>query len=112
MIPRPDTGGAPAHRPGYVYLLQSRQDGTFYVGWTTDPVRRLVEHNAAIAGYTSRKRPWRLIGVEPKPSAGAAKAYERSLKHSPKNLARFKERVLNKRVLNRAAIGRPRQGVG
>jgi len=107
MIPRPGTGGAPARATAYVYLLESRQDGTCYVGWTTDPVRRLVEHNAAPVGYTSRRRPWRLLGVEPHPTVDAAKAYERSLKHSPRKLARFK-----KRLLNRAAIGRPCQGVG
>ena len=78
-----------------------------YVGWTTDPVRRLVEHNAATSGYTSRKRPWRLVGVEPHPTVEAARAYERALKRSPRKLARFK-----KRLLNRAAIGRPCQGVG
>ena len=107
MIPRPDTGGAPA-RAAYVYLLQSRRDGTYYVGWTTEPVRRLVEHNTTTTGYTSRKRPWRLVGVEVQPTLDAAKAYERSLKRSPpRKLARF-----TKRVLNRAAVGRPCQGVG
>ena len=107
MIPRPGTGGAPAQAAAYVYLLQSRRDGTYYVGWTTNPVRRLVEHNAEASAYTRRKPPWRLVGVEPQPTAGAAKAYERSLKRSPRKLARFK-----KRVLNRAANGHPCQGVG
>ena len=107
MIPRPRTGGAPARAAAYVYLLQSRRDGTYYVGWTTEPVRRLVEHNTAAFGYTSRKRPWQLVGVEPQPTAEAAKAYERSLKRSPRNLARFK-----KRVLNLAALGRQCEGVG
>lgn len=107
MIPRPGTGGASAAVTACVYLLQSQRDGTFYVGWTTEPMRRLVEHNSTEAGYTSRKRPWQLIGFESQPTAEAAKAYERSLKKSPRNLARFK-----KRVLNRAAFGRPCQGVG
>lgn len=107
MIPRPGTGGAPAQSAAYVYLLQSQKDGTYYVGWTTDPVRRLVEHSAAASLYTKRKLPWRLVGIEPHPSLDAAKAYERALKRSPRNLARFK-----KRVLNRAANGRPCQGVG
>ena len=107
MIPRPGIGGAPARVVAYVYLLQSRQDGTYYLGWTTDPVRRLVEHNSAGSGYTSRKRPWRLIGVELQPTVEAAKAYERSLKCSPRKFMRF-----TKRVLNRAAIGRLCQGVG
>ncbi len=106
MIPRPGTGGAPAHA-AYVYLLQSQQDGTYYVGWTTQPVRRLGEHNSGASTYTSRKRPWQLVGIEPHSSAEAAKAYERSLKHSPRKLARFK-----KRVLTQAAAGRLCQGVG
>ena len=107
MIPRPGADGVPVRVAAYVYLLQSRQDGTCYVGWATDPVRRLVEHNAATSAYTSRKLPWRLVGVEGHPTVGAAKAYERALKRSPRKLARFK-----KRVLNQAAIGRQRQGVG
>ena len=106
MIPRPGAGGAPV-RPAWVYLLQSRQDGTSYVGCTTDPVRRLVEHNAARAGWTQRKQPWRLVGAEPHRTMADARAYERSLKRSPRKLARFK-----KRLLNGAASGRPRQGVG
>jgi putative endonuclease len=107
MIPHPGTGGAPARAAAYVYLLQSREDWTYYVGWTTEPVRRLVEHNAATSGYTSRKRPWRLVGVEPQPTVEAAKAYERALKRSPMKFVHFK-----KRLLNRAAMGRPCQGVG
>ena len=107
MIPRPGTGGAPAQVAACVYLLQSQDDGTYYVGWTTDPVRRLVEHNTAASTYTRRKRPWRFVGAEPQPSVDIAKAYERSLKRSPRKLARFR-----KRVLNRAAAGRPCQGVG
>jgi len=45
MIPPPPAGGAHLQRAAYVYLLQSRRDGTFYVGWTTNVGRRLVEHN-------------------------------------------------------------------
>ncbi len=90
-----------------MYLMQSRLDGSFDVGWTTDPVRRLVEHNAGGSRWTSHKRPWRLLGVERQPTRDAAKRYERTLKRSPHKLAIFK-----KRVLNRAANGRPRQVVG
>ena len=107
MIPRPGTSGAPARAAAYVYLLLSRQDGTYYIGWTTKPVRRLVEHNAGASDYTRRKLPWQLVGVQPQPTVAAAKAYEKALKRSPRTLARFK-----KRVLNRAANSRPCQGVG
>ena len=55
----------------YVYVIQSeaprfdkkgaRRPGFFYVGCTTDPVRRIREHNGEIKGggrYTSMHRPW------------------------------------------------------
>ncbi len=105
MIPRLGSSGAPPR--GFVYLLQSAQDGTFYVGWTTDVVRRLVEHEQGCAAYTRRKRPWRLIGVEPFPSLKAAQAHERLLKRSPRSLHSFK-----KRLLNQAAQSGLCQGVG
>ena len=107
MIPPPAGGGTTALRKSCVYLLQSHLDGTYYVGWTTEPSRRLVEHNRGTSSYTRRKRPWRLVGVEWYRSAEEAKAYERALKHQPRMLQLFK-----KRVLNRVAKGRPQQVVG
>ena len=107
MIPPPAGDGATALRKSCVYLLQSHRDGTYYVGWTTEPSRRLVEHNRGASPYTRRKRPWRLIGVEWHRSAEEAKAHERALKQRPQMLQLFK-----KRVLNRAASGRPQQVVG
>lgn len=107
MIPPPANGGAATSQPAYVYLLRSQQDGSYYVGWTTDVRRRLGEHNQGQGTYSRRKRPWEFIGVEAYPSPVAAKARERVLKRSPRSPARFK-----KRMLTRAAIGRPSQGVG
>ena len=101
MIPTPAAGGA---RLAYVYLLRSRQDGTWYVGWTTNPLRRLVEHNQGQSAFTCRKMPWRLVGFEPYATIDAAKARERALKRSTRSLTLFK-----KRLLNRATPGRPRQ---
>jgi predicted GIY-YIG superfamily endonuclease len=56
----------------WVYVIQSQAPrfskrgaplpGVFYVGSTTDPDRRLSQHNGLRAGggkYTSRHRPWR-----------------------------------------------------
>jgi putative endonuclease len=41
----------------YVYLLRCA-DGSLYCGWTTDPERRLRQHNAGTASrYTKRRRP-------------------------------------------------------
>jgi putative endonuclease len=41
----------------YVYLLRCA-DGSLYCGWTTDPERRLRQHQAGSASrYTKRRRP-------------------------------------------------------
>ena len=48
----------------YCYILECA-DGTFYTGWTTDPERRVSQHNKGIgAKYTSTRRPVRLVYLE------------------------------------------------
>jgi putative endonuclease len=45
----------------YVYLLRCA-DGTLYCGWSTDPDRRLRQHQAGTASrYTRRRRPVELV---------------------------------------------------
>ncbi|HEX9794403.1 MAG TPA: GIY-YIG nuclease family protein [Planctomycetota bacterium] len=49
-----------------VYVLESVQDGSTYVGSTTDPERRLAQHNGERAGGARRTRagrPWRLAAI-------------------------------------------------
>ena len=48
----------------YCYILEC-SDGTFYTGWTTDPERRVKQHNKGIgAKYTSTRRPVKLVYLE------------------------------------------------
>lgn len=82
-------------------------DGTLYLGWTTDLVRRVVEHNRARVPFTSRKTPWELIGFESADSVEAAKRRERTLKRN-----RRMRTLFQKRMLNQAAVGSLRQVVG
>lgn len=67
-------------RSFYCYLLECA-DGTYYTGWTTDPPRRLAQHNAGRgARYTRSRRPVRLVYLEELPDRAAAMKRERVLK--------------------------------
>ena len=48
----------------YCYILECA-DGTYYTGWTTDPERRVKQHNKGIgARYTKTRRPVKLVYLE------------------------------------------------
>jgi putative endonuclease len=64
----------------YCYILRCA-DGSFYTGWTTDPQRRLRQHNAGRgARYTRSRRPVHLADLETQPSRADAMRRERRLK--------------------------------
>jgi putative endonuclease len=64
----------------FCYILECA-DGSFYTGWTTDPERRLKEHNAGRgARYTRSRRPLKLVYLETQASRSAAMRRERALK--------------------------------
>lgn len=49
----------------FVYLLESKQDKSWYVGYTpNNPIERLKKHNLLQVYYTKRKAPWKLIYFE------------------------------------------------
>ena len=48
----------------WVYILQSLKDHSFYIGYSSDVDRRLVQHNTSNSGYTARKQPWVLVHSE------------------------------------------------
>ena len=50
--------------PFYIYIIRSTRYGSFYKGFTTNPARRLQEHNEGLSGYTSAKIPWILVYLE------------------------------------------------
>jgi putative endonuclease len=64
----------------YCYILECC-DGTYYTGWSTEPERRLVQHNRGTgARYTRSRRPVRLVYVEEIPDKSAALKRERAIK--------------------------------
>ncbi len=66
--------------PCYCYVLEC-SDGTYYTGWTTDPERRLRQHNAGRgAKYTRSRLPVRLVYVEEHPDRSSAMRREVQIK--------------------------------
>lgn len=64
----------------YVYLLRCA-DGSLYCGWTTDPERRLRQHNAGTASrYTSRRLPVEYALLMPAADRSAALKEEARIK--------------------------------
>jgi putative endonuclease len=66
--------------PFYCYILECA-DRTYYTGWTTDPERRLKQHNQGIAArYTRSRLPVKIVYLEPQPDRTAAMKRERAIK--------------------------------
>ena len=66
----------------FVYMLCCA-DGTLYSGITTDPQRRVRQHNGELVGgakYTRNRRPVELVWQEPHSDRSAASKRESSLK--------------------------------
>ena len=70
--------------PVFCYILECA-DGSYYTGWSTDPQRRLQEHNAGRGSrYTRSHRPLRLVYVEELPDRSAAMKREAAIKALPR----------------------------
>jgi putative endonuclease len=80
--------------PWFVYMLECA-DGSLYTGTTTDPKRRLREHNGGTKGarYTKTRRPVSLVYVEEQVDRSAALKREWALK----NLSRTEKKLLQKK---------------
>ncbi|MBU2260050.1 GIY-YIG nuclease family protein [Patescibacteria group bacterium] len=48
----------------HVYLIKSKPNGKWYIGYTTDLKRRLAEHNRHNNVSTARESSWKLIYCE------------------------------------------------
>ena len=77
----------------YVYLLKSVKNGSLYVGCTSDPKRRISEHNENKSYYTKRYSPWKLIYFEGYTSMEDAYSREHALKLHKQGIRRLKERL-------------------
>jgi putative endonuclease len=74
----------------YCYILQCA-DGSYYTGWSTDPEKRLHQHNAGRGGkYTRSRLPVQIIYIEELPDRTSAMRRE----HSIKGMTRKKKKCL------------------
>lgn len=48
----------------YVYVLKSEKDGNYYIGYTSNLEKRIVEHNDGVSKSTSYRWPLELIYYE------------------------------------------------
>ena len=81
----------------FVYILQSINSGTFYVGCTEDLDRRIKEHNSGLSKYTKSRRPWMLKYSETYPTLSEARKREKQIKS-------FKKRIAIEKLINAAIV--------
>ena len=73
----------------YVYVIQSEVDGSYYKGYSEDPSRRLLQHNAGETQSTRHLVPWKLVYVEAMDTKRSALIREKNLKKATR------ERILS-----------------
>jgi predicted GIY-YIG superfamily endonuclease len=65
----------------FVYVLKNREvPPRYYTGLSSDPAKRLTEHNAGKCTHTSKYRPWFIDVVIEFADERRAVAFERYLK--------------------------------
>lgn len=64
----------------YVYVLSSKKDNSWYIGYSSDLENRIIQHNSGKTITTSRKMPWEIIYYEISFNKADAIAREKYLK--------------------------------
>jgi len=65
----------------FVYFLKSIKDEHYYIGCTTNPEKRLIEHNSGSNQSTKKWKLWKLIYTEEYDDKHSAFKREWHLKH-------------------------------
>jgi putative endonuclease len=89
--------------PSYFCYMVECVDGSLYTGWTTDPERRIKEHNAGRGAlYTKWRRPVALTYLEQVVDRSTALRREHAIKQltRQKKLALIQDYVKNSQNLD------------
>jgi putative endonuclease len=78
----------------YLYILQSRKDDGFYVGISSDPHKRLEQHNSGDSSPTKNRTPFILMYMTTFNDYKEARRVEKILKKYTKaKILRFIDKV-------------------
>ncbi len=94
----------------YVYLLRSKKNYKFYIGYTTDIEKRLRSHNAGESTATKAGTPFELIYYEAFRSKKDALIREKKLKHYGQSLYRLKQRLKESITISQTMCGEESPG--
>ena len=64
----------------YVYILYSAKLDKYYIGYTSDLDKRIIDHNTGISDYTAKASDWELKYSEQFPSRETAMKREKEIK--------------------------------
>ncbi|HMA61430.1 MAG TPA: GIY-YIG nuclease family protein [bacterium] len=78
----------------YLYILQSKKNGRFYIGQTKDIQDRLQRHNVGHSKSTKPHRPWELVYSEE--YSTRSEAVKREYKLKSKKSRKYIEYLIEK----------------
>jgi len=78
----------------YTYVIRSKSDSKYYIGYTSDLKKRLEEHNSGVSKSTAHRRPFELLYYEACRNIKDAMHREKYLKTT------YGHRYLNNRLKN------------
>ena len=80
----------------FVYIIYSPLLDKFYVGYTSDLEKRLLDHNSGISDFTSKTSDWEMKHTESFPDRQLAMKREKEIKK--KKSRRYIEWIITKQV--------------
>ncbi|GJQ22158.1 MAG: hypothetical protein HBSIN02_25130 [Bacteroidia bacterium] len=80
----------------FVYIIQSQNDGSYYIGYSHDVSLRLQHHNDGWTTSTRAKAPWKLVYVREFSTKTDALKFEKHIK-------RMKSRKYIENLIHKAA---------